>query len=184
MPERTNEWSVGAAGGGKRELASMDRMWRRVLRPSEPEIVEDLRNLRALWFKRRPGRGQLPVYGAISLQELLELGFVGTRHVIDADRAEPMDYLIVQWSRIAAVNADFSGMRISQLESREYWEVVARDYGAVVRKRVPVVHRIFGRVMSRDRVYQRLIMPFERRDGEGCRLLVVFRYVDPPPVPN
>lgn len=118
-----------------------------------------------------------PKVGDIATNALLDLGLLGTTHLIDCSSEDPSQYRFLQYGNRIAIHdgKEYSGRTVRDAEWPMMRYLAERDYAYAKKNAAATLAQI--EVLRHDRqiVYRRFIVPLAGDRGEISHLLIATR---------
>lgn len=123
------------------------------------------------------GRTHPPKVRDVDANLLIDLGMLGSTHLVDCTSEDPSQYRFLQYARQTTVNdgKEYSGRMLRDAE----WPIVRymaeRDYAHAKKNAAVTLAQIELLWHGREFVYRRFIVPLSGDRGEVTHLLVAIR---------
>lgn len=122
-------------------------------------------------------RGGTPSINDVDANILIELGILGTTHLVDCSPDSPSDYRFLQYGNRISIHdgQEYSGLRLRDAEWSLVRRLAERDYSFVKTNRVATLSQVELLWHGREIVYRRFIIPLSSNRREISHLLVATR---------
>lgn len=123
------------------------------------------------------GRIHPPKVRDIDTNLLIELGILGSTHLVDCTSEDPSQYRFLQYARQTSVNdgKEYSGRTLREAEWPLVRHMAERDYAHAKTNAAVSLSQVELLWKGRQFVYRRFIVPLSGERGEVSHLLVATR---------
>lgn len=122
-------------------------------------------------------RRQPPRVEEVDANTMIELGMLGTTHLVDCSEDDPSHYRFVQYgNRISTHDGrEYAGRRLLDAEWSLVRRMAERDYAAAKANGLPSLAQVELSWQGREIVYRRFIVPLADARGGISHLLIATR---------